>query len=356
MGPVDFMGAPGLSSGLTPMWPFGLLSSLGATSATSAVRFYWWAKCSPNLQGEHGCTWSKPLSFTVTVTSGTALASATVLRGPAAPVTASFERVAVTGFYGVFWQPAAGHDNHIGILESSGPLDIPVGAMLAARGYPTLDLAYYGEPGLPQAAKDLSLEYSAKALRWLGAQPGVDPKRLWVMGWSTGSEAALLLGVRYPDLVHGVAVLSFDDVASCNGYGQGSPTWTYGGKPLPCTNQFPNPHPTDNPAAVIPVAKIHGPLFLGCGERDSWSSCSSYAKAVMAALAAAHYSYPHELLEYPDAGHALGALLPYDPGIAAYEDGLTPPEWPPGFNGTSNVSNPLARADQWPKLLAFLRN
>jgi pimeloyl-ACP methyl ester carboxylesterase len=176
------------------------------------------------------------------------------------------------------------------------------------------------------------------------------------MGWSSGSEAALLLGVRYPDLVHGVAAFSFDDVASCNGFGQGSPTWTYGGRPVPCTNQSDNPHPTDNPAAVIPVAKIHGPMFLGCGEHDSWSSCYSYAKAIMAALAAAHDSYRHEFLEYPDAGHGIGTLLPYYPGIAVYEEGLGPPGFPAGFIGTSAVANPLARAIQWPKLLAFLRN
>jgi len=77
---------------------------------------------------------------------------------------------------------------------------------------------------------------------------------------------------------------------------------------------------------------------------------------MMAALAAAHYSYPHEILEYPRAGHALGMLLPYYPGPAAFEESLQPPGWLPGFNGTSDVSNPLARAAQWPKLIAFLRN
>jgi dienelactone hydrolase len=328
MGPVDFMAAPLLSS-----------------------EWYWWAKCSLSLHGQHGCTWSKPLSFTFTARSGKAHASVTVQRGPALPVTASFESVAATGFYGVFWQPPASQDNHVGIVEfggSGGGIDIPVGAMLAARGYPTLDLAYFAEPGLPQARKDLSLKYFAKALRWLGRQPGVDPRRLWVMGWSMGSEAALLLGVHYPSLVHGVVGLAPNDVADCS-TGDGSPVWTFGGQPVPCTNQFNNTHPTDNPAAVIPVAKIHGPVLLECGKQDSvWSSCA-HSKAMMAELAAAHDTYPHELLDYPDAGHGLGMLLPYYPGIAAAEQFL-------GIGGDSVVANPLARADQWPKLLAFLRN
>jgi len=118
---------------------------------------------------------------------------------------------------------------------------------------------------------------------------------------------------------------------------------------VPCTNQFNRMPPTDNPAAVIPVAKIRGPVFLDCGEQDSsWPSCA-HSKAMMAELAAAHDTYPHELLDYPDAGHVVGALLPYYPGLAAAEQLL-------GIGGSSVVANPLACADQWPKLLAFLRN
>jgi dienelactone hydrolase len=345
-GPVDFMAAPLLSSKLAPIWPFGLMSPYGAPPS-----WYWWAKCSRSLQGQHGCTWSKPLGFTFRARSGKAHASVTVQRGPALPVAASFESVAAKGFYGVFWQPPASGDNHVGVVEfggSGGGIDIPVGAMLAARGYPTLDLAYFDEPGLPQAPKGLSLGYFAKALHWLGRQPGVDPRRLWVMGWSMGSEAALLLGAHYPSLVHGVVGLAPNDVADCS-MGEGSPVWTFRGKPVPCTNQFNNTHPTDNPAAVIPVARIHGPVLLECGEQDTnWSSCA-HSKAMMAELAAAHDTYPHELLDYPHAAHGLGMLLPYYPGIAAAEQ-----FW--GIGGDSVVANPLARANQWPKLLAFLRN
>jgi dienelactone hydrolase len=350
MGPVDFMQAPLLSSKLAPIWPFGLMSPYGSANSTQAMPFYWWAKCSLS-QAQHGCTWSKPLNFTFTATTGKAHASVTVQRGPALPVTASFQSVAATGFYGVFWQPLAGHDNHIGVVEfggDGGGIGIPIGAMLAMHGYPTLDLAYFGEPGLPQTEQGLSLEYFAKALRWLGHQPGVDARRLWVMGWSRGSEAALLLGVHYPSLVHGVVALAPGDTADCSA-GEGSPLWTFGGQPVPCTKQFNKTHPTDNPAAVIPVAKIHGPVLLECGEQDiNWSSCA-HSKAMMAELAAAHDTYPHELLDYPDAAHGLGYLLPYYPGFVEEEQFF-------GIGGASAIANPLARADQWPKLLAFLRN
>ena len=112
-----------------------------------------------------------PLSFTFTASSGHARASVTVQRAPAVPVTASFESPAATGFYGEFWQPPATNDNHVGILQvtgAGGGFDPQVGAMLAARGYPTLDLAYSGEPGIPQGDQDIRLEYFATALRWLG--------------------------------------------------------------------------------------------------------------------------------------------------------------------------------------------
>jgi dienelactone hydrolase len=112
---------------------------------------------------------------------------------------------------GQSWQPPASQDNHVGVVEfggDGGGITVPVGAMLAAPGYPTLDLAYFGEPGLPRSEQGLRLEYFAKTLRWVGAEPGVNPQRLGVMGWSRGSESAHLLGVHYPNLVHGVVAVA----------------------------------------------------------------------------------------------------------------------------------------------------
>jgi dienelactone hydrolase len=349
MGPVDFMRAPEISPAKATIWPFGL-SSAWRVSNTRAQPMYSWAKCSLSLQGQHGCTWSKPLRFIFTATSGHARASVTVQRGPALPVTARFESVAATGFYGVFWQPPASHDNHIGVVEfagSEGGINNPVGAMLAMHGYPTLDLAYFGMPGLPQAAKDLNLDYFAKALHWLGRQPGVDPRRLWVMGWSLGSMAALLVGAHYPNLTHGVVALEPFFAAICN-QGQGSPVFTFEGRPVPCTKHF-APAPTNDPAVLIPVAKLDGAVLLVCGDEDPHMGDCAYDKTVMAQLTAAHSGYPHELLEYPEAAHGLGMLLPYYPGIVPMET-----SW--GINGYTPQANPLARADAWPKLLSFLRS
>ncbi len=349
MGPVDMMTGPpdsgpvnSYSLGVSPGWPFG-------TSTIFADDWYAWASCPSALK----CSWAKSLAFVFSVTAGKANTSTTVWRGPANPVTARSESVASTGIYGVFWQPPARLDNHIGVVEftgSFGGIDTSVGALLAMHGYPTLDLAYFGEPGLPPLplpgiAPTLPLEYFAKALHWLENQPGVDPTRLWLVGWSLGGQAALLTAVHYPKLVHGVVVFESDDAATCL-----DATWTLAGKPLPCTNMT-NPPQTDNPAALIPVAQIRGPIEFVCGEQDMDLECGATAQAMMAKLAVAHDPYPHKLVEYPDAGHGVGFIAPYIPGVVPAEEGTG---W--GAQGESPISNPIARAEQWPKLLAFLHN
>ena len=71
-----------------------------------------------------------------------------------------------------------------------------------------------------------------------------------MLGSSYGSEAALLLGVHYPSLVHAVVALVPSSVVTCGIVGAGRVTlttprclgspWTLGGKPLPHT-QRPEP-------------------------------------------------------------------------------------------------------------------
>lgn len=215
-------------------------------------------------------------------------------------------------------------------------------SLLASHGYPALSIAYFGEPGLPRELADIPLEYFVKALTWLRAQPEVDPQRVLVSGVSRGSEAAQLLGVYAPNLVHGVIALVPSNVAICAYPGCDGPAWTLGGKALPYTRQFDEPAPTDDPAAVIPVERIQGPVFLACGGRDViWVSCV-YANAIMRRLETSHHAYRRLLLPYPDAGHGIGSLPPYLSGAGRSD------------REGAIVSDQAARVNAWPQLLSFI--
>ena len=112
------------------------------------------------------------------------------------------------GFLGRYFAPSSSAAATPAVLligGSGGGYACPyLAGLLASHGYPSLALAYFKEPGLPQTLKDIPLEYFAKALRWLGSQPGVDSRRVVVLGASRGGEGALLIGSTYPDLVRGV--------------------------------------------------------------------------------------------------------------------------------------------------------
>jgi pimeloyl-ACP methyl ester carboxylesterase len=143
------------------------------------------------------------------------------------------------GFAGLYYAPPKPRKPAILLFGGSeGGLQTGfLAATLAAQGFPTLAIAYFGYPGLPKILHHIPLEYFAKALRWLDRQPGVDPQHVFLLGISRGSEAAQLLGVHFPQLVHGVvAVVPSDYVNECFGTlscsGSG---WSLGGKPLAFT-------------------------------------------------------------------------------------------------------------------------
>jgi fermentation-respiration switch protein FrsA (DUF1100 family) len=112
------------------------------------------------------------------------------------------------GIYGNLYLPkrAAGRRPAVLVFSGSGGglTTSFAAALLAAHGYPSLALAYFKAPGLPQTLRDIPLEYFTSALEVLRAQPGVDPDHVLIAGDSRGGEAALLLGAHFPRLVNGV--------------------------------------------------------------------------------------------------------------------------------------------------------
>lgn len=314
-------------------WPMGLFVSM--KPAAGGISLYYWG--------------SQPRRFRVKVSAGGRTLATTVFRrgfGYPAPIAGRALTVAREGIVGSYFAPAHARREPAVLVfgGSEGGPGHPLDAVrFASDGIPALALGYFHAPGVPSTLEDVPLEYFRRALEWLDRQPGVDPRRVTVIGASRGGEAALLLGVHYPSLVHGVVSLVGSDYVVCGIVGAGTesgctgPAWTLHGKPLPYLVPG-NP----NPAARIPVARIRAPVLLTCAEDDQvWPSCV-YQRQAEQELDAAHFRYPHPLYAFPGVGHFGAQIGAYEPG-ALLEDVFVP-------------QDEQARERLWPKILAFVRN
>lgn len=130
----------------------------------------------------------------------------------------------------------------------------------------------------------------------------------------------------------------------CSYPGCAGPAWTLDGKPLPYASWDGADDAASNPAAVIPVQKIRGPVLFDCGtDDDVWASC---AHAGYSYRLAESTSYPHVLYSYEGAGHLLNTLVPYAPVAYAAESYTG--------QGDTPLANDEADARLWPEILSFL--
>lgn len=240
-----------------------------------------------------------------------------------AGVTSRTLRPATDGVYGMAYRPKDTSRPRAAVLLFGGsegglqPSLTDQAALLAARGHPTLAIAYFGVPGLPATLSLVPLEYFGTALAILRAQPGVDPRKAYVFGGSRGGEAALLLGATYPQLVNGVVAAAPAATVNAAYPQDGHSSWTLHGREVPYTTEFGVPaEVVSNRAAVIPVERIRGPVLLSCGGLDRvWPSCPNVDQ-VTARLAGHGFRYPVTARKYDDAGHFATAFAPY-PNYAA---------------------------------------
>ncbi|HYK92797.1 MAG TPA: acyl-CoA thioester hydrolase/BAAT C-terminal domain-containing protein [Thermoplasmata archaeon] len=190
------------------------------------------------------------------------------------------------------------------LIGGSGGQEPQLSAMrLAQEGFAALSVAYFKRDGLPPTLREVPLEYFEQALQALRRSLHLGRGPLAVLGVSRGSEAALLSGVHFPDLVNAVVAMVPGNVVLCS-WPPGGPAWTLRGRPLPYTSRF-GPA-TDNPEAEIPVERIQGPvLLISAGADRVWPS-SRMAFAMAARLKAKGHPYPDEHIDYPVAGHDLG--------------------------------------------------
>lgn len=199
------------------------------------------------------------------------------------------------------------------------------------HGLTTLALAYVMEEGLPDRFYLVPidpLESAAKRLHDMGYE------KVGLWGISKGAELALTAGSLLPGVVDAVvAVAPMSTV--CQGFAKkkgirllpGS-SWSFHGEELPYTSfgleKFPLGHVLKksltareltmydlylpvvrqpNPAAVIQVEKITGPVLLISSKMDTMWPSSLAAEQVMDRLRRHDFPYPYRHLRYNYGGH-----------------------------------------------------
>ena len=254
-------------------------------------------------------------------------------------VTVRALRVDTDQVAGLLALPPAGSPPRVAVLAIGGS-DGGVGlaalaTVLASHGHPTLALAYFHYPGRPGQLRDIPLEYFATAARRLAAESGVRRGRVAALGYSRGTEAAMLLGADFPELVDGVVVY-----APTSRAGPGLPSgaaWTRAGRPIAA-------------GSPIPVERLDGPILLLAGGDDKiWTSALS-AQEITDRLDAHRFGHSHRALVYPQAGHGLGTF----PFVAAGTTLVHPISGQLLALGGTRPADAAARRDGWPKVLVFL--
>jgi dienelactone hydrolase len=275
-----------------------------------------------------------PVTLTVTSSSGAKLATRTVTREWMAkgetvrPLTLATDKVA-----GELFLPTPGTPRHAGVLvfggAEGGMSQVYGAALLAAHGYPALTVAYFDWPGLPPALDDIPLEYFETAEKILASQPQADPAHILAMGYSRGSEAALLLADDLPKLFHGAVVYSPSSEVNVAGDNGARAAWSFGPRVI-------DPGPID-------LSHISGPVLAFAGDQDNlWGSARS-ATSIDLELSYVHNRYRHQAFVYHDAGHGEG-MQPYQPQGNTTIANL----------GGTRAGNVAAQRDGWPKMLAML--
>jgi len=292
-------------------------------------------------------------------------------KGAAAPADVTKTDLRENGLYGEFYLPA--HDKPLPALivlgGSEGGIDTSssVGIGFSKHDYAVLALAYFAETGLSPTLEEIPLEYFDRAVDWLKKQPEVDPRAIGVIGGSRGSEAALLLAARNPDIRAVMAFapsgivwqgLDFSDPQNMG------PAWTSDGKALP----FVTPDPAayrpgasmramfDNVMAdadkrletAIPVEKINGPILLISGKEDALWPSADLAERVVKRLGDQKFKHAVTHLAYEGAGHL---VFMGDPSTAGAQAQANAPANP--MLGGTGAANANAWADNWPKTIAF---
>lgn len=231
---------------------------------------------------------------------------------------------------------------------------------LADEGYVTMAETYFKGPGLPDQLENIPLERFQAAVDYLAAQPFVKKKQIAVIGLSKGAEAALVLASHDARLTAVVAASPSDVVwqGIDRKGGSAAGSWTFHGKTLAyvpfrtCSNckglldlyqKSREAEPID-PAAVIAVERINGPVLLISSATDKVWPSTAMAHSIVDRLRHAGFAFRLVEADYPEGGHFAFGVTPTR--VSATEDTQ--------FGGGTPEGLAKARKDSWELVSKFL--
>lgn len=233
-------------------------------------------------------------------------------------------------------------------------------AVLASKGYTALALAYFNAPRLPERLEQIPVEYVRRALDALGRERSVDPARVAIVGYSKGSELALLAASRFGDVkaVAGYAPSSVAFQAFLPPDFPSISSWSLGGEDVPfvplrgyrrSASSVENwmTYLSQEEAvreASIQVEHAQGAVLLLTGRDDAIWPSSLMAEQIVNRMQEKDFVFPIVHLAFPEAGHGIArpGYLPTGPTAKR--------------NGGTAAGTAKAQAGGWQALLEFLRD
>jgi dienelactone hydrolase len=300
-----------------------------------------------------------PDQWTLTAETGGEVVARTDIRRRAVSPNVRVRPVHDGGMVATFYEPTGGgaHPAFLVLTGSGGGLPPTAGPAggLASHGYAVLALAYFGVEGLPRTLSNIPLEYFGAALRWLTAQPSVDPHRVGVLGGSRGGELALLLGSIYPTIRTVVAYMPSNVInrGCCDMSAQVA--WTYEGRPLapvqPMLGRGRGMVFSNMSRPEIPVERIQGAVLLFSGRDDGVWDSARMAERVIARLRRYDFKFPYQAHSYDHAGHAITRPYTSTMNLNSRRHPLTGRTV---HMGGTPAGTAKAREDSWRQMLAFV--
>lgn len=245
---------------------------------------------------------------------------------------------------------------------------------------PTLALAYFGAPGLPQTLENIPVETVGRAIEWLNQQPLVARDHIGIVGASRGGELALLAASIYPQIKAVVGYTPSGVIWSGIGENPDAPAWTYQGRAFPYLKammgeeqerQFLEAQKSGTPyldapsflyslemqrsrvdEATIPLERSEAAFLLIGNPGDGVWPSDILSQIAIDRLRSHNHSRTYQLLSYDQGGHML-ITYPYYPTTMRQFYLPTVNVWE-GLGGTAEGAA-RAAGDSWPRVIEFLR-